>query len=113
MVPPHPSPAPAGEASAPSSPSQRAGLTHDRGDIGDLLLGGDSLAHSRLQLVVLPCEPPGIGTLAKSGRFRGLSCSLGALQQVPGPLDAPRQHRGHLDGKSHVVQRIFREQRLG
>lgn len=62
---------------------------------------------------MLPCEPPGIGTLAKSGTFRGLSCSLGALQQVPGPLDAPRQHQGQLGGKSHVVQWISREQRLG
>lgn len=107
-----------GEVSAPSHPpSQRAGLIHDQGDIGDLLLGWEQLhtyqAAAGNAAMLIPWKRNSGKVLQVKGvqpLLRGQVRAAAALQQSPSPLCPPEQHQSQLGGKSHMAQGVSREQ---
>lgn len=107
-----------GEVSAPSHPPrQRAGLTHDQGDTGDLLLGWEQLhtyqAAAGNAAMLIPWKRNSGKVLQVQGvqpLLRGQVRAAAALQQIPSPLCPPQQLQSQLDGKSPVAQWVSREQ---
>lgn len=107
-----------GEVSAPSHPpSQRAGLTHDQGDIGDLLLGWEQLhtyqAAAGNAAMLIPWKKNSGKVLQVKGvqpLLRGQVRAAAALQKISNLLCPPQQLQSQLGGKSHVAQWVSREQ---
>lgn len=96
----------------PYPSSQRAGLTHDQDDIGDLLLGQDNVTHSSLQLIVPPVNPLEEQLCNGVAGLGGLSCSSGGGWSSRCPparpqlLYLPEECGGQLDGENHTAQSV-------
>lgn len=97
-----------GEVSAPSHPpSQRAGLTHDQGDIGDLLLGWEQLhtyqAAADNAAMLIPWKRNSGKVLQVKGvqpLLRGQTRAAAALQQIPSPPVPLNSTRASWVGKA-------------